>query len=103
MNQIIVHDKSSDLIYDSISKEYKDLYLLPNAIIKKKIKYMNPDDYNKQLTFIPSDSIIKLAKQEMKLDLKSSDYIRFSFETPSTQGVYKPFIKIFNATTGDVE
>ena len=89
--------------YKDITKEYPVLRCHKNCTLKKKLKYNNPDDYNKTLSFIAKDPIIKLRQKELKIEYKSSKYIKFFLELPMTEGTYHPSIAIVNNRTGEIE
>ena len=89
--------------YPDITKEYPLIRCKKNSAVKKKLKYNNPDDYNKTLTLIAKDPIIKLRQKELKIEYKSSKYIKFILELPMTEGTYHPSIAIVNNRTGEIE
>jgi len=57
--------------YISITQEYKDIKLKPNCLHKKKIKYNNPDNFDKVLQVDSSSQLIKIKTPEFKLEYKS--------------------------------
>lgn len=103
-SSIIKSSTNQDLSkYSYLTKEYPVIRFKKNQTIKKKIKYNNPDDYDKPITVVSKDPIIKLRQKQMTIEYKSSKYIKFLFELPMTEGNYHPSIVITNDRTGEIE
>ena len=78
---ITIPIKKSQIIDETIIKVhllflkyFKDYYVefSKNTEIKKKIRYNNPDDYNKILRIINNSDIIQLRTPELHLEHKSN-------------------------------
>jgi hypothetical protein len=90
--------------YDHITKYYERTQVEKEMNKKWKIKYLNPDDENKELDLKTSDdTLIQLKKKVLKIKEKEFDYIRFIFKAPKTEAIYKPNITIINKYTNEIE
>jgi hypothetical protein len=70
-NQTLIVSKNAEENLDAITKEYKEIKLQPNRLFKKKIKYNNPEDYDKEIEISCSEPIVKIKTEKLKLDYKS--------------------------------
>lgn len=70
-NSNLIISTNIDQNLDFITKEYKEIKLKPNKLYKKKIKYNNSEDFDKEIEVISTDSIVKIKTEKLKLDFKS--------------------------------
>ena len=89
--------------YASITQDYPVLKFKKNQSKKQKVKYINPEDYDKVLNIISSDPIITIKEPQIKIPYKTSKYIKFRIDMPMTEGLYRPLIIICNVRTGEIE
>jgi hypothetical protein len=74
-NQTVIVSRNAEENLEAITKEYKEIKLQPNLVFKKKIKYNNPEDYDKELEITCSEPIVKIKTDKLKLDYKSKFYL----------------------------
>lgn len=84
--------------YRYITKEY-NIKVENKCVIKKKIKYNNPDDYNKILKVYTVEPIIFIKTNNIILDYKTSKYIKFNILAPLTLGTYLAYIIVENTSS----
>lgn len=103
-NNIIPSSLSKDQgNYAYLTKEYPLMKLRRTVKVKKKIRYNNPDDFDKVLSLTSSDNILSLKKQQIKIAYKSSKYIKFSLKMPETLARYRPKIYIKNLRNDEMD
>ena len=81
--------------YKNITHEYQ-ISVKSNQILKKKIKYNNPDDYDKIINIYTNEPYITIKENSFSLEYKSSKYIRLKFQMPKSLGTYIAYIYIEN-------
>lgn len=89
--------------YTEITQEYPIYKFNKNVVEKMKIRYINPDDYNKQLEVISSDPIIQIRTPNVNINYKSNCYIRMTFNIPDTPAFYTCYIAIRDLKTNEIE
>ena len=94
-NNIYNHDMLNNL--NHLVKEY-EVEIESNQKIHKKVKYNNPNDYDKIIQITSTEPIIYVKTDKLVLDYKSSKYIRLIINSPQTLGTYTCFIVIENTT-----
>ena len=96
---------NEDLLkYEEITKDYDPLRFVPKAQIKKKIRYMNPDDVDKVFEIESTDDdIVNVRNKELNIESKASEFIRLIFNMPRTIGVYTPKVVVTNKANGEIE
>ena len=88
---------------EDIIKDYQ-LKLLINMKKKMKIKYNNPDDVDKVLAITSTDDdILEVRTKELKVEYKDMNFIRLTFNSPSTKCIYKPCVIIKNKANDQIE
>lgn len=103
-NSIIPSTLSKDQgNYAYITKEYPLMKIRRVTKVKKKIRYNNPDDFDKVLSIASSDPILSLKKNQIKIAYKNSKYIKFSLYMPNTLAMYKPKIYVKNLRNDEME
>ena len=96
---------NEDLLkYEEITKDYDPLRFAPKAQIKKKIRYMNPDDVDKVFEIESTDDdIVNVRNKELNIESKASEFIRLLFNAPETLGSYKVCVIVKNKANKEVE
>lgn len=72
--EVLIHSDRKEFFDDSKTKEYK-IQIPSKTELKKKIKYINPSDFNKKLQITTFGSLIKLRTSELLIDFKSINLI----------------------------
>ena len=90
------------LTYENITKDF-DLKLDKETTRKKKIRYNNPDDEDKNFVVESLDDIITIRSKEMYIEQKSSEYIKLTFNIPNTLGRYTSSVIVKNKDKGEIE
>ena len=97
-------DKNDDLLkYENITKDFDMLTLSRGEPKKMKIRYNNPEDIDKHLVVESSDDIISVKDRDMILEQKTSEYIRLTFHTPNTLGIYTSSVTVKDKNSGEIE
>ena len=101
---VVKSNPKDDRNYEHITKSYPPVQIKKGVKKKWKIKYINPDDDNKELDIKTSDeTLILLKRKVLKIKEKEFDYIRFVFKAPITEAIYRPSISIINRYTNEIE
>ena len=96
-------NKKELLKYENITKDFDELTFERDSSKKLKIRYNNPDDEDKYFIIESLDDIIFVRNKEMKIEEKSSEYIRLTFNIPKTLGIYTSNVIVKNKITGEIE
>lgn len=93
-NELIINTQTpfSDQ-HEDITHEYK-LRMNSGSLSKKKIKYNNPENYDKIIHCFTNDPIIKIKTPTLILDYKSSKYIKFDITAPRSLGTAIGYIYV---------
>ena len=91
------------LTYQDITKDFDLIKFEKGTIIKKKIRYNNPDDEDKNFVVESLDDIITIRSKEMYIEQKSSEYIKLTFNIPNTLGRYTSSVIVKNKDKGEIE
>jgi len=95
--------KNEDLSKYKDIIHYYDISFKKNRLYKKKIKYSNLEDYEQSYTIVSSDPCLIVRKQNIKIPYHDIGYIRLSFNIPKITALLKPYIKIINNKSGEIE
>lgn len=80
---------------DEITHIYR-MKMVSGSVLNKKIKYNNPDDFDKIIKCYTNDPFIKIKTDTIVLDYKSSKYLRVQFNAPKSLGTVIGYIYIEN-------
>ena len=89
--------------FAAITQDYPIIKCRKRAVEDFKVKYMNPDNFNKQLSVESSESFVEIKTKTLKIDYKDSSYIRFKIIAPETVAFYECFIIIRDLRSNKVE
>ena len=90
--------------YEDITKDYNNLKFKSNTQKKMKIRYNNPDDIDKVLEIESTDEdTIFVRVKELNIESKSGEFIRLTFNIPSTKCNYSPCVIVKNKTSKQIE
>jgi len=89
--------KYKDLIH------YYDISFKKDKLYKKKIKYSNLEEYDQSYTIISSDPCLIVRKKNLNIPYHDIGYIRLSFNVPHMNAFLKPYVKIINNKSGEIE
>ena len=90
--------------YEEITKDFGVLKLKPNEQKKMKIRYNNPDDFDKTFEIESTDDeTVNVRNKEINIESKTGEFIRLLFNAPQTFGTYTVCIVVKNKNNQEVE
>ena len=97
MNNVTQINTKIDLSkYISITQEYEKINCNTGELLKKKISYLNPDNYKKTLFLETTDPLLELVQKKIEIESHSSKYIKLRFNIPQREGFYYVYLIIRN-------
>ena len=88
---------------EEITKDFPLLKFKPEMTKKMKVRYNNPDDFNKNFIIESTDDIINIRNKEISIESKSSEFIRLTFVMPKTFGNYTASVIVKNKDINQIE
>ena len=89
--------------YEDITKDFDLIKIQQGMSVKKKVRYNNPDDEDKNFIVDSTDDIIVVRTKELRIESKSSEYIRLVFNMPKTLGTYSASVVVTNKDNNKIE